>query len=610
MTSRPRAYSYIRFSTPEQQNGDSFRRQFELSKAYADLHGLDLDERLSYRDLGVSAFDSTNIEGGQLGVFLRAVESGEITRGSYLLVESLDRLSRAKISDALSVFLSLVQKGITIVTLADEMIYSKDKIDAQFTDLIISVAIMSRAHEESMMKSKRLRAAWANKRKNIQKKKLTAIAPAWLRLSEDSTEYTPVPERVQIVQRIFHQAKSGIGALTITRRLNQEGISSISDKATSWNLSYVKKILGMRAVLGEFQPHVTVNGNREPEGDPVADYFPRIISDEDFLLTSASIQSRRSGSAGRKGVGLSNLFSGILRCGYCGSSMTMLNKGHTGPRSKLIVCSAAKMGKDCYYIPWEYSAFEQSILTYCTGLDIRHFLNADTSIQTEIHTLEIQLISAKQTIAGIDQKLQNITDAITVGGEALPPLLSRMKELHNDRVEKEASLQAIQQNYENAVRAQVDVADVQATIFNLLSKMEDLPEDRRYDFRAELSQQIKRLVSTIKVYGGGNMDTPKYISALRRHLLANGHTASDVETHISTKLKTSPNVNERFFITGSRSGNIRMIQPSSDDPEILHFNSPGSDLRMNVEAITDSIGVLVDVLKTKKPREVALKTSE
>jgi hypothetical protein len=35
---RPKAYSYLRFSTPEQRKGDSFRRQWEKAKAYADRH--------------------------------------------------------------------------------------------------------------------------------------------------------------------------------------------------------------------------------------------------------------------------------------------------------------------------------------------------------------------------------------------------------------------------------------------------------------------------------------------------------------------------------------------------------------------------------------------
>jgi DNA invertase Pin-like site-specific DNA recombinase len=37
------AYSYLRFSTPEQMQGDSFRRQTEAAKVYAERHGLTLE---------------------------------------------------------------------------------------------------------------------------------------------------------------------------------------------------------------------------------------------------------------------------------------------------------------------------------------------------------------------------------------------------------------------------------------------------------------------------------------------------------------------------------------------------------------------------------------
>jgi hypothetical protein len=36
--SRPKAYSYVRFSTPEQAKGDSLRRQVELAQAYPSSH--------------------------------------------------------------------------------------------------------------------------------------------------------------------------------------------------------------------------------------------------------------------------------------------------------------------------------------------------------------------------------------------------------------------------------------------------------------------------------------------------------------------------------------------------------------------------------------------
>ena len=69
---RPKAYSYIRFSTPEQADGDSLRRQTEAARAYAARHDLDFDETLDLTDPGISAHYGKNVEVGKLRVFLEA----------------------------------------------------------------------------------------------------------------------------------------------------------------------------------------------------------------------------------------------------------------------------------------------------------------------------------------------------------------------------------------------------------------------------------------------------------------------------------------------------------------------------------------------------------
>ncbi len=67
----PRAYSYLRFSTPDQIEGDSFRRQWGAAKAYADAHSLDLDHELTFHDMGVPGFRGANAERGRLAAFIR-----------------------------------------------------------------------------------------------------------------------------------------------------------------------------------------------------------------------------------------------------------------------------------------------------------------------------------------------------------------------------------------------------------------------------------------------------------------------------------------------------------------------------------------------------------
>src|SRR5581483_686395 len=205
-----RAYSYVRFSNPEQMRGDSLRRQTELSERYAREHGLELDTSLK-PDKGVSAFHGKNATEGALAGFLRAIESGAVKRGSYLLVESLDRLSRQEVLTALRRFLDILDKGITIVTLLDGQSYSTESINENMGGLMFSIMDMARAHGESAFKSKRLCEAWARKRARMGEVKMTSRAPCWLRLSEDRKSWEQIKDRVAVVRRIFGMAIEGKG---------------------------------------------------------------------------------------------------------------------------------------------------------------------------------------------------------------------------------------------------------------------------------------------------------------------------------------------------------------------------------------------------------------
>ena len=143
---RPRAYSYIRMSTDLQLKGDSLRRQLEASASYAAANGLDLVDDSRLEDIGISAFKGANVAEGALGRFLEAAKTGKIPAGSFLLVESLDRLSRQEVRKSLTIFLSIVDAGVNIVTLADNRVYTAQK--TELVDLLTSLVIMSRAHEE------------------------------------------------------------------------------------------------------------------------------------------------------------------------------------------------------------------------------------------------------------------------------------------------------------------------------------------------------------------------------------------------------------------------------------------------------------------------------
>jgi hypothetical protein len=79
-SARPKAYSYIRFSKPEQARGFSLDRQKNPVAAFAEEHGLDLSNE-SYLDLGVSAFRGKTASQVPWGRFSQRSSPGESSAG-------------------------------------------------------------------------------------------------------------------------------------------------------------------------------------------------------------------------------------------------------------------------------------------------------------------------------------------------------------------------------------------------------------------------------------------------------------------------------------------------------------------------------------------------
>jgi DNA invertase Pin-like site-specific DNA recombinase len=367
---KPKAYSYLRFSTPEQQKGDSFRRQANMAHEYATRHGLELDTELTFHDLGVSAFRGANAEAGRLADFREAVQEGLVPQGSYLLVEALDRLSRLVPRKAYRVLEDIVTAGVTVVTLNDGRAYTTESLDSDPTSLLVAIVLFMRANDESANKARRLKAAWEGKRMHAQTKPLTAQVPAWLRLVREegvagaSSRIELIPERASVVQRIFADYLRGIGHHGIADSLNKEAVPCFG-RANFWHRTYVKKILSSPATHGVFVPHQYVHeaGRRTRTPlSPVVGYYPAVVSQETFedaqaLGGTAHTTKQRSGQ-------VVNILGGLARCPTCGSTMTRVNKGSTGKGGKpKLVCTKAKAGAGCSYVSVSLDAVEFALVT-------------------------------------------------------------------------------------------------------------------------------------------------------------------------------------------------------------------------------------------------------
>ncbi len=364
---KPRAYSYLRFSTPEQAKGDSLRRQTDAATAYAEANGLDLDTTLTFRDLGVSAFSGKNAKTGALAMFVRAIEDGVVEPGSYLLVESLDRVSRQTPRKALRALEDIVEGGVVVVTLSDQRVHTRASLDDAM-GLLGSLLVFMRAHEESQMKAQRLRASWENKRAKARADltRLTSTGPAWLKPITDG--FAVLEDRAHVVRRIFTETLAGRGQHRIAAGLTADGVPTWRG-GEGWHRTYVRKIVDNAAVIGHLTPHVTerLDGGgtlRRPVGEAIEGYYPPVIDLETWHRARALVGTRQTAGAGGRGrhagKAVRHSLAGLARCPICAGTMTRVSKGPSGGRTYL-VCAKAKRGAGCAYVSVPVEAVESAI---------------------------------------------------------------------------------------------------------------------------------------------------------------------------------------------------------------------------------------------------------
>lgn len=485
-----KAYSYIRFSSPEQARGDSLRRQTEGAEKWCAKRGITLDETL--HDLGVSAYRGTNRMEGALRSFLDLVERGEIEEGSYLIVESLDRLSRERVIDAALQLWALVKAGITVVTLSDNQEYSYSRLDNDWTPLIVSLAVMARGHDESREKSKRVGEAWRKKKElaRSEGKPLTPRCPEWLEVRDG--KFVEREKRVDLVKRIFQETIEGFGRREIIRRLNVEEVPTFRG-GQGWHTSSIAKVIQNRAVLGEYQPHIGThkNRNRKPDGEPITDYYPRIIDDETFWRAQNATAGRRQSAAGRKGQKGAHILQGLARCASCEGPMHIQNKGEPPKGGIYLACSSNVRKAGCNNNKRiRVDRLERELLTALLHVDAASLASLDD--ETPKMLREIEALKAKLADAEVrrDRLLTVLVTEDEKVKEQFIQVAAEVKELTQqlkDQKKAAASRQA-----DPGVIARLTTAN------ELSGQLEEADLEKRRELRIKLSSLLRGLVERVE----------------------------------------------------------------------------------------------------------------
>ncbi|MGQ8630903.1 recombinase family protein [Agrobacterium sp. DKPNP3] len=496
---RPVAYSYIRMSSKRQIKGDSLRRQLELSKQYAERHGLRLDEETTFADKGVSAWTGANLTEGRFGQFLDAAKQGKIKAGSYLLVESLDRISRQQVRTALVPFMELINSDIVIVTLADNQVYSKATVDANFTQLIISLTVMARAHEESETKSKRLRAVAENRRTNAANGigRFHPMTNGWIeavKVGHEKWEFK-LNSHAAAVQRIFELADSGIGQVTIAQRLNREGVPTFRGKG-QWFQANVGRIIRDEVCIGTYQPTHVIEGERRPFGEPIKNYYPAVVSEELFWRVQRGL--RISFGRGRhKGNRITNLFSGQITCQHCGSSLRL----RTGGKKHYLYCDNFSRTGTCEKSSglYRYDVLEEAIFKHLTILDpdFERGGTDDKSRDQILKAIELTEQNAKKAARQYDNLMAFIEMADD--DEDRKNIMARLKPVRQEREQANARIRELNEELATLDTHRKEMTSAAERMEQERLKWTSDDPDVVYESRARVARLLKRFISAMSI---------------------------------------------------------------------------------------------------------------
>lgn len=439
------AYSYTRFSSERQRQGDSMRRQLEAAEEWCKNEGGGLTLDTSLRDEGVPGYMGRNAKVGALARFLKAIEAGMIAPGSVLVVENLDRLSRNEPLEGLDLLKTIIKAGVEIVTLHDRRRYTRENLSRDVVFLINALLILARGYEESDTKSKRLSASWENKRRAAAEGRVFSswIHP-WLRVvgarklgartDFSEAKIVPIEERAQIVRQIFAWAIDGKGYETIAKELRTRKVKPWS--RAGWSRTRIQKIIRNRAVLGEYQPHRYEGGSygkRVPDGDPIKDYYPRIISEDIFERAQPTVTGNPGGRQGR----WVRLLTGLL---VDPSDRRMHVYAQAENKYFFYGTDKNLLGAKDKMVRWSGEHLERAIVAACQGIDWERLFSVTTDTGARDH-LDALITNLTREEAVITGKLAKAAEALLSEGGAFgdavrkqaKQLESRLAELRSER---------------------------------------------------------------------------------------------------------------------------------------------------------------------------------
>ena len=470
-------FSYRRFSSSKQTSGDSFDRQMKQAREVALTLGCQLDETLKLDDAAVSSFKGANLDPnvGTLGAFIELAKSKQIPKKSILIIEHLDRFSRAGIAKALPVFMGLLECGVTIYSVIESTIYEpKDR--NELGKMIQAVVSFAAANDFSAKLSNRVSSARQKLLAQAAEGKLVNLGskvPSWFKWN--GSKYEP-SEHFNTVKRIYRDYLAGKSRFEIEKDLTADKVPTF--RAKHWNSASIFHVLTSETTKGWLN------------GKP---YFGlQAVSEETWQKVQGMLTVNKQ-RRGRKASKV-NFLKGLLVCATCGGRMNIVENrpNKAGRRIRYVRCSNHTFGRcDC-----EHTANADQV-EFSVMSSLR--LNVD-SLTIDNHETE------KKNLAALEEKEKQLTKRIALLMDAeidLEDLKVKLSSLKSEREQVRSAIAVtkdsipVNGNYNFAIEKIEDIVGSTLKTVRFFDGIKTAVSDN--EKRTQLAKVLPQLIKSVKV---------------------------------------------------------------------------------------------------------------
>ncbi|RPF10733.1 recombinase-like zinc beta ribbon protein [Vibrio crassostreae] len=343
-----------------------------------------------------------------------------LPRNSTIVFSEVSRLARMGQKESLEFLFWIMNQGVSIAfAQTNTILKAQDEIDVMTMQQLSMLFEMSRS--ESAIKALRINNAFKLRLDRIREGShfKTNNLSAWLKPNKQTKTYHVSDYDIETIQTAFNKRLQGSSVGDLHKWLVAD--RKPFGKMKGWTVNYVGKLLRMRQVLGEYQPVSIYQENgttkRKPNGDPVLDYFPRIITNELFSQVQVTF---RNEARGRTSASVINPYRGILKCKGCGGAMALNNSKSQGARLR---CEAQRnKSRICTNKSMLFSLADERIQSFLRSFDATAFNSSKRSPDT----LQLE-------IEALNQSIKQTSQALATVGVDVPELVTQIQGLTEKR---------------------------------------------------------------------------------------------------------------------------------------------------------------------------------